>query len=250
LFHFNIFFILKKFLYIYKKKSSRAMNTTALTNLTANKKIDSLLSQQKITLKDIEGLSQPERQYLEEMTTATLAKLKGEERDNFLNKLESIVPANTKNSIWEHNHTVISRAISSFMRQHGVMPAKNTIAEQTGLSRQTVAKHFVTYRSHPEFMVEMEQFKFMAHNLLANVFKYASNGDMKAARLYLEMVGALNKQQPGTIVNAQNNYIQINNTILSQENLKQLSTEQLAQIENIITNKDYATASVPACGRR
>ncbi len=213
--------------------------TTALTKLTANKKIDRLLSRQKITLKDIESLTTPERQYLEEIATATLAELKDEERDNFLDKLELILPASTKNSVWEHNHLVISSAISNFMRRHGQMPTKNAIAEQTGLSRQTVAKHFAAYRSHPEFIAEMEQFKFMAHNILANVFKYASNGDMKAARLYLEMVGALNKQQAAAVVNAQNNYIQINNTILSQENLKQLSACQLAQIENIITNKEY-----------
>ena len=78
----------------------------------------------------------------------------------------------------------------------------------------------------------------MSHNVPANVFKFANNGDMRAARLYLEMVGALNKQPAGTVVNAQNNYIQINNTILSQENLKQLSAEQLAQIENIVTHKE------------
>ena len=79
----------------------------------------------------------------------------------------------------------------------------------------------------------------MSHNIPANVFKYASNGDMKAARLYFEMVGALNKQPPGTVVNAQNNYIQINNTILNQETLKQLTAEQLNQIENIVMNEEY-----------
>ena len=51
------------------------------------------------------------------------------------------------------------------------------------------------------------------------------------------MVGAINKQKPNTVVNEQNNYIQVNNTILSQENLRQLSPEQLNQIESIITNK-------------
>jgi hypothetical protein len=58
---------------------------------------------------------------------------------------------------------------------------------------------------------------------------------VKAARLYFEMVGAMNKQQPNTVINEQNNYIQINNTILSQQNLKQLSKEQLNQIEHIIS---------------
>jgi hypothetical protein len=58
----------------------------------------------------------------------------------------------------------------------------------------------------------------------------------EAARLYFEMVGAINKQQPGRMVTEQNNYIQVNNTILSKENLRSLSEEQLNQIEHIITN--------------
>jgi len=211
------------------------MNTVTTT---ANRKIRSLLARQKITPKDIEGFTPVERQCLERAATKTLARLTGEARDSFLDKIDLILPASTKSALWEHNHAIISNAISNFMRQHGLMPTKNAIAEQTGLSRQTVAKHFAAYRTHPEFAAEMEQFKFMAHNLLGNVFKYAAGGDMKAARLYLEMVGALNKHPAGTVVNAQNNYIQINNTILSQENLKQLSAEQLAQIENIVTNKE------------
>ena len=217
------------------------MNTEppALTDLTAlNRKIDSLLAQKKITVNDIEGLSMAERDYLEETATRTLARLKGAERDRFLEKLDPILPSSTKNAVWEHNHAIITNAISNFMRQHGTMPTKNILSQETGLSRQTVAKHFKEYTAHPEFIAETEQFQFMTHNVLAKVFKFASNGDMKAARLYFEMVGAINKQPTGTVVNEQNNYIQINNTILSQENLKQLSAEQLDQIENIITNRE------------
>ena len=211
--------------------------TTTLTKLATEKKINTLLSKQKITLNDIEGLSPAERQLLGEIATKALTKLKGVARDTFLDKIELIMSPITKNSMWEHNHTVITRATSSFMQRHGIMPTANTLAEQTGLSRQTVAKHLREYRAHPDFIAETEQFKLMSNDVLAKVFKFASNGDIRAARLYFEMVGALNKQQPGTVVNAQNNYIQINNTILSQENLKQLSAEQLKQIEDIIVNK-------------
>jgi len=209
---------------------------TALTKFTASKrKVNRLFALRKITPKDIEGFSIHQRDYLAAASTEILQQLKGEERDNFINKIELIVPASTKNQLWEHNHLVISCAISKLIREHGFMPPKNAIAAETGLSRQTVAKHFKEYKTHPEFMAEMEQFKFMAPKILANVFKFAVNGDMKAARLYFEMVGAINKQQPNTVVNEQNNYIQINNTILSQENLRQLSAEQLNQIEDIIT---------------
>jgi len=210
--------------------------TTALNNFAASKrKLDRIFALKKITAKDIEDLDTPEREYLAETFTEMVQQLKGAERDNFLDKIEMIVPASTKSDIWEYNHFVISRAVSNFMRKHGVMPTKNAIAEETGLSRQTVAKHFAAYKTRPEFAAEIEQFRFMAPMMLANVFKFASSGDMRAARLYFEMVGATNKQQTNTVVNGQNNYIQINNTILSQENLKALSAEQLAQIESIIT---------------
>lgn len=76
----------------------------------------------------------------------------------------------------------------------------------------------------------------MSHALLAKVFRSAGNGDMRAARIYFDMVGAMDKQQTGTI-NTQNNYIQINNTILSQDKLKQLTEEQLNLIEKIVNNK-------------
>jgi hypothetical protein len=214
------------------------MNTKT-TRAVLNKKFDHLLSLEKITLKDIKDLGMPERHLLGKIITNKLEQLTGTERDNFLNKIELVMAADMKNIVWERNHMVISEAISNFMRKYGVMPTKNAIADETGLSRQTVSTHFKEYTSHPEFTAQVEQFKFMSHNILANVSKHALNGDMRAAKLYLEMVGAINKQQPGTVINKQNNYIQINNTILSQENLKQLTADQLNQIENIVTNKEY-----------
>jgi hypothetical protein len=212
---------------------------TALTKFTTSKrKVNRLFTLKKITTKDIEGLNKRERDCLAATTNEILPQLKGKERDSFIDKIELIVPESTKNQLWEHNHLVIGSAISKLMGEYGFMPPKNAIAEETGLSRQTVAKHFKEYKAHPEHAAQMEQFKFMAPNILANVYKFAIKGDMRAARLYFEMVGAVNKQQPNTIVNEQNHYIQINNTILSQENLRQLSAEQLNQIESIITNRE------------
>ena len=211
--------------------------TTALAVVTAKAKIDGLLALQNITVKDVEDLSRAERTAFQERLTEMLANAEGAERDNFLDKIDLILPDSTKNSLWEHNHTVIRSAISAFMQKHGVMPTNTAIAEKTGLSRQTVAKHFKEYKQNPGFIAEAEQFKFMGHDMLANVFKFGRNGNMRAARLYFEMVGAMNKLGTSTLVTEQNNYIQINNTILSQENLKQLTAEQLLQIENIVRER-------------
>ena len=210
----------------------------AITKFQATKqKADRLLAQNKITLNDIEALNQAEREYIAEKCTQIVQDLKDNERDKFLDKIAPVITPDTNAAIWEHNHATISGAIARYIQQYGSMPDKTTIAEQTGLSRKTVARHIAAYRDHPEFTAQMEQFQFIAPKVLANVFKYALRGDMKAARLYFEMVGAPNQQTKNVAAGTQNNYIQINNTILSQDNLKKLTAEQLDQIESIVNRK-------------
>ncbi|GAB3926619.1 hypothetical protein [Mucilaginibacter myungsuensis] len=210
--------------------------TTSAVNqlITSKNKINNLLAKQIITLPDIAHLSQAEKNHMSEVLTERLDQLKDEVRDRYLSKIDPILTAGTRHAVWEYNHMVISEAISKFIQKYGVMPKRGAIADETGLSRQTIAKHFNGYAQHPMFDAEMEQFKFMSNSVLSTVFKLANNGDMRAAKLYFEMIGTLNKQQPATVVNEQNNYIQINNTILSQQNLKSLSAEQLDMIEGII----------------
>jgi hypothetical protein len=183
----------------------------------------------------LDNLNNDERRHLAAVSTKMLQRLKGKERDDFLNKIELVIPASTQQQVWESNHYNITAAISKLMEEHGCMPSKNSIVEVTGLSRQTISKHLKEYKTHPGHTAEMEQFKMMTPKVMAKVFKFAVNGDMRAARLYLEMVGAINKRQGNKVVNEQNNYIQINNTILSQETIKRLSAEQLNQIESVVT---------------
>src|SRR5450432_3061897 len=115
------------------------------------------------------------------------------------------------------------------------MPSKNSLAEKTGLSRVTINKHIREYQTHPQYLLELEQFRFMGSKVLAKVYKFAVNGDMRAAKLYFEIAGSMNSETGNsTLIQQQNNYIQINGTVLSQESIKQLTPEQLAQIEGII----------------
>ena len=77
-------------------------------------------------------------------------------------------------------------------------------------------------------------FRSMVPKVLAMVYSYAMNGDIRAAKLYFEVAGNLNAAPPnGTFVQNQNNFIQINGMVLNQEIVKRLSNEQLQEIENI-----------------
>lgn len=198
-------------------------------------KINKILSLEQITPKDLEPLSKTESAKLFEILTEKLNKLNGAERDLFFNKIEPITSDMTRSQVWEYNHNQINWAISCLMQDYGRMPTKTEIAEKTGLSRQTVHKHLKEYMNHPQYIEQLEQFRFMTSKVLAKVFQFAVNGDMAAAKLYFNVVDFTNKtQKQSTLIQNQNNYIQINETVLSQEALNHLNAEQMNKIEVIL----------------
>lgn len=199
-------------------------------------KINQILSLEQITPKDLEPLSEKESTRLMEILTERFNELKGTERDKFYKKIEPITSNTTKNQLWEYNHNQITWAISTLMQEYGRMPTKTEIATKTELSRQTVHKHLKEYATHPQFLGQIEQFKFMTSKVLAKVFQFAVNGDTTAAKLYFNVMGFMNNGQTpnNTLIQNQNNYIQINGTVLSQETIKHLNPEQLNTIETIL----------------
>lgn len=199
-------------------------------------KINKALSLEQITHKDLEQFSENESNRLMEILTEKFNKLKGKERDNFYEKIEPITSESTKNQIWESNHNQITYAISTLMQEYGRMPTKTEIAIKAELSRQTIHKHLKEYTNHPQYLGQIEQFKFMTSKVLAKVFQFAVNGDTGAAKLYFNVMGFMNNGQApnNTLIQNQNNYIQINGTVLSQETIKHLNPEQLNTIETIL----------------
>ena len=207
-----------------------------LQKLTESDKINSLFAKKKI-LKGDPGqlLNEKEINIFSELLSQKLNECKGIERDNLLEQVEEILPVDTKNQLWENNHLQITISISKQIEETGKMPTKNQIASDSGLSRQTVYKHLKGYADHPLYAEQLQQFQFMADRVLAKVIKAATLGDLKAARLYFDIIGTLKGQASNnTLIKNQNNYIQINSTILSQENIKQLNPDQLIEIENIL----------------
>ena len=194
-----------------------------------------LLGLEVITKEDLKILDSDEKELFIELILEKINNLKGDERDTFLEKIESITPQGLKNQIWESNHCAITIAISTLMQEYGRMPSKNEIASHSKLSRQTIHKHIKEISSHSLYEFELQQFKFASSKILAKLFKYAVNGDVKACKIYLDMVGFKNDSiDTGITSNTQNNFIQINNTILNQENLSKLNQSQIIEIENIL----------------
>lgn len=198
-------------------------------------KIKTLLALKQIAIKDLEIFNDSEKEKFFTELSEMLNNLHGVEKDKLLNKVYPIISQSSKNQLWESNHNQITWAISTLTQEYGRFPSKTEIANKTELTRQTIHKHLKEFISHPQYIEQQEQYRFMASKVLAKVFYFAVNGDMKAARLYFDVIGKFNDLQSSnnTFIQNQNNYIQINGMVLSQEKIKQLKPEQLEAIEAI-----------------
>ena len=199
------------------------------------KKYPHLAAQKQITTDDLRKMEDADVRPFLMAVQEQFILLDNKELDKFHARVENILFPDLKNQLWERNHMKITAAISNLMLEYHRMPMKNEIASEAKLSRQTVHKHLKEYASHPAFKEQTEEFRFVTSSLLARVYNYALAGDMAAAKLYFTVMGNMGDQgaAPRSIKN-QNNYIQINGMVLSQESVKQLSPDQLGQIEAIL----------------
>ncbi len=213
-----------------KKKVCKSLQKSA----TSTAKIERVFSLKQITQKDIDTLTKAEEKILLQKLTDTLNASKDIERDEILEKIELIAGIEYRNQIWEYNHSTITSVIATLMQELGRMPAQREIATKSGLSRQTISKHIKEYTKHNLYLSEVENFRFMASKVLAKMFQFAVNGDTGAAKIFLKAVGALNEAGANsTLIQTQNNFIQINGMVIKQETLMQLSPEQITVIESV-----------------
>lgn len=195
-------------------------------------KFEKLLSKNQIEIEDLKVFESDEQTQLNERFVGLLEGKKDIDFDDLIYKLDKVMPESTKNQIWERNHNTITATISELMQDYGRMPTVTEIANKSAISRQTITKHLKDYVNNPLYRAKKEQFKFMTDKVLAKVFRFAVNGDIAAAKLYFNVMGCLNNGSNKTIQN--NNFIQINNTILKQETVEQLEPEQIKEIEAIV----------------
>lgn len=197
--------------------------------------IKTLLVKGKISPFEIKGLSPEQLIKVQNALIKKINRLKGDQREEFIENVDEVITQDLKNQIWEDNHFHIVTAMKTLMLDHECMPSKNDIAKETGLSRQTIYKHLKDYATHPVFADNLQQFSFMADTVLATVIKSANAGNMKAAKLYFDLIGQGKHQWSGsTTIENQTNNIQINGTIINQKSIENLTPEQLDQIEGIL----------------
>lgn len=163
-----------------------------------------------------------------------------EDNEKMLAHMEDLNDEDLRNRTWEANHRRITFAISLFVHNRGRMPTQNEIAQHANLSRQTVQKHMKEYHKQPMFNEHLNYFQFMTHRVMGVLLQRCMDGNVTAIKMYMDIM-TKSTPLPGHmpqghtfINNNQHNYMQINNTVLNQQVIQELSPEKLKQIEAII----------------
>ena len=141
-----------------------------------------------------------------------------------------------RNHTWGENHKAIITFVESYMQKERAMPTVTAIAQNTGLGRTTVYKHLQSLTGHPAVKEHNNMFKLLATEVLRKVCSEALYGNLKAAKLYMEIMGVLKTSQTVTnnFITDTQNYVQINGIVFNDELVDGLSLEQLTEIEKIV----------------
>ncbi|MBK7560894.1 MAG: hypothetical protein IPI68_05100 [Chitinophagaceae bacterium] len=218
-----------------KKGLQKFTESKLAQSLPAN--IEGLLAQiietNKMSIEDIWTLTEEQKRKIAAVLTAGYLTLKDEDREEFLEKTEPLLSQKSRNEIWERNHYCILNVISWQTIQNRQIPTIKAIADETGLSRVTVTKHLKEYYDSETFKEKETTYKFLREKLLAKVYNYAYDGNMRAAKIFIDATNSP-MVNISTIHNQQNNFIQVNGLVITEDQVKRLSEDKLNLIREII----------------
>jgi predicted transcriptional regulator len=142
---------------------------------------------------------------------------------------------NENDSAWEENHDKIVACIRQLNSFSG-RPTISRIARDTGLTRATIYKHLNEFQTHQVFKGSTKVHRLMMSELMTHLCGSALCGDVKAARLYFEVMGVIKtgKNVNTNILNQNSNAITVNGNVFTEEMVHNLSPENLSELEKFV----------------
>jgi hypothetical protein len=181
-----------------------------------------------------DSLTAEQKSLYRDVINAGLNVLALDDRDRFIKKFDVFFDTeDSRNQLWNFNHTRILRFLHNLMLENRRMPTRLELSEATGLSRQTINKHLSHYFESSQFKEKQEEYLLLRERIMAKVYNYAIGGDVRACKLFLDATDS-SVISPVSIKNQQNNFIQINGTNVTEEQIKLLPEKQQRQLHKIL----------------
>jgi hypothetical protein len=118
--------------------------------------------------------------------------------ETFRKMLRIDMPA-MRHQRWERNHQFILSEISNITLENGSAPDLRILAERTGLSRQTIAKHLTGFKKSEYYQEHLNRYKMLEKRVLDKLYRLTMNeGDVRAAKIFLDY---LKTSEPAKVTN-------------------------------------------------
>src|SRR5688572_11356407 len=148
--------------------------------------IKGILCGKKFPREKFNQLTNDEKKRCKNMFEMAIKSLAFEDKDQFIDKIDELLPPEVRRNIWKINHIKILNVINQLTHERGRFPTRTEISKETGISRVTINKHLKEYYDSDQYAELQEEFILMREKLLARIFVFGVEGNIKAARLFLE----------------------------------------------------------------
>jgi len=209
--------------------------------------IDELLALHQVMPGQLAKLKKEDRKKFDALVRDKMVTLTDVERDEFIKKLEYVTPDEIKNKLWEDNHDRLSRAYYTYVSAFRRPPTNSELASETQLSRNTVMKHMKEFIFQPAFHDQIDQLRIISPKVVVALADQALNGDVRAIKLFLDLMNNVYKQPEKTdLIRQQYKYMMINDAVIDEEKIKNLSPEDRSAIETILKKAFPRPANGPS----
>ena len=151
--------------------------------------------------------------------------------------LESSIVGGTKDlrrQDWENNHSRIQAAIYNYVVNNNSIPTATNLADNTGLSRQTIHEHLKEGVANEFYQERLQAWQSLTDNIFKILYRQAINGSVQASKVLLDNIQRSTQPAPVNNIRQQNNFIQINNTKIDEVTIEALPASARSAIEQII----------------
>lgn len=134
---------------------------------------------------------------------------------------------------------IVKEGVSRSRRRltnQGEIPNTLEIAKEAGMSFEAAQKATEGATALQDYQQRIQAAQANIPDMLSSLYQQGMKGNVKAAEAYIKHVQKLSTPAPAP---ASRNYIQINNSVFSSDDLRRLSESQLKQIEQIIKAPDF-----------
>jgi len=137
-----------------------------------------------------------------------------------------------RNTTYEVNHSIITSFIHNYLLEKRVFPTMSTIANETDLSRQTIYNHLNNGFLDTHNKLVKGKNEIMSMHALQKLYLIGiQDNNPTALKYFIQLSGLVSNNNTMNV----NNYIQINNLKISNEDIKKLPIQDILQIEEIVS---------------